>query len=155
MVVNSYGRLANLSTVSPRSSEPAYEVGVSTSYRSSYATIYRTQPYVRICVDFLARNLAQLGLHVFRRVSDTDRERLTADQHGLAYTLNYPNPATTRYRLIESTAQDFFIYFNAYWVKVRTPGALGVVRIPAGEVEVTGGLIPDGYIWTSTVTGEP
>ena len=48
------------------------------SYYRTYAQLYTQQPNVRVCVDFLARNIAQLGLHVFRRVSDTDRERLTA-----------------------------------------------------------------------------
>ena len=57
-------------------------------YNYDYATIYRTQPNVRVCVDFLARNIAQLGLHVFRRVSDTDRERLT--DHPLAQVLGKP-----------------------------------------------------------------
>ena len=41
------------------------------------AHLYREQPQIRTVVSFLARNIAQLGLHVFRRVSDTDRERLT------------------------------------------------------------------------------
>ena len=55
-------------------------------YTYDYATMYRQQPNVRTCVDFLARNIAQLGLHVFRRVSDTDRERLT--DHPLATVLD-------------------------------------------------------------------
>ena len=40
-----------------------------------YGEIYATQPNVRICVDFLSRNVAQLGFPVYRRISDTDRER--------------------------------------------------------------------------------
>jgi HK97 family phage portal protein len=117
-------------------------------YSYDYATIYRTQPNVRTCVDFLARNIAQLGLHVFRRVSDTDRERLI--DYPLAQVLARPLPPefkATRYRLIEALMGDLGTYFNAYWLKVRRDdGApLGLLRIPPPYVKVSGGLAPTGY----------
>jgi HK97 family phage portal protein len=120
-------------------------------YRHTYAEIYRTQPNVRICVDFLARNIAHVGLQVFRRVSDTDRVRLV--DHDLARWLGKPNPATTRFRLIESLVSDLGIYFNAYWLKVRYVragrAAIGLVRLPPEEMDVKGGLLPTHYEWTS------
>jgi len=116
-------------------------------YHYDYATIYRTQPNVRTCVEFLARNIAQLGLHVFRRVSDTDRERLT--DHPLARALGQPLPAeykVTRYRLMESLMADLGTYYNAYWLKVRVENAqLGLLRIPPQYMEVKGGLVPTSY----------
>jgi HK97 family phage portal protein len=118
-------------------------------YSSAYATIYATQPNVRICVDFLARNIAQLGYHLFRRVSDTDRVRLA--DHELAQWLEKPNPATTRYRLFESYIADLAVYFNAFWLKVRIDDPdrrIGLVRMPPETVEVQGGLLPSGVIWT-------
>ncbi|MEP7304205.1 MAG: phage portal protein [Acidobacteriota bacterium] len=120
-------------------------------YRHTYAEIYRTQPNVRICVDFLARNIAHVGLQVFRRVSDTDRVRLV--DHDLAKWLGRPNPATTRFRLIESLVSDLGIYFNAYWLKVRHRGgdgrpAIGLVRLPPEEMEPKGGLLPTHFDWT-------
>jgi len=59
-------------------------------FNYDYAALYRMQPNVRTCVDFLARNIAQLGLHVFRRVSETDRVRLR--DHPLAMVLGRPLP---------------------------------------------------------------
>jgi len=116
-------------------------------YVRDYAALYREQPNVRVCVDFLARNIAQLGLHVFRRVSDTDRIRLT--DHPLARVLSRPLPPefkTTRYRLIESLVSDLGIYFNAYWLKVRRDeDSMGLLRIPPAYVEVSGGLVPTAY----------
>lgn len=116
-------------------------------YNRDYAALYREQPNVRTCVDFLARNIAQLGLHVFRRVSETDRERLRT--HGLALTLAKPLPAvmkTTRYRLIESLMGDLGVYFNAYWLKIRNEnGQIGLFRLPPTHVNVAGGLIPTKY----------
>lgn len=116
-------------------------------FNYDYASLYRMQPNIRTCVDFLARNVAQLGLHVFRRVSDTDRERLT--DHGLARLIAQPLPPTmkvTRYRLIEALMSDLGIYFNAYWLKIRTDGEpSGLLRIPPIYITPTGGLIPKTY----------
>ena len=116
-------------------------------YNYDYATIYRTQPNVRTCVDFLARNIAQLGLHVFERISDTDRVRVT--DHPFAQILSRPLPAkykVTRYRLIESLISDLGIYFNAYWLKVRTDTQpAGLLRVPPQYMYVEGGLVPTKY----------
>ncbi len=116
-------------------------------YNYDYATLYRQQPNIRTCVDFLARNVAHLGLHVFRRVSATDRQRLR--EHPLALLLGQPLPAqfkTTRYRLIESLMADLGIYFNAYWLKIRQDDAVGaLLRLPPPNVRVRGGLVPTGY----------
>jgi HK97 family phage portal protein len=115
-------------------------------YAYDYAAIYRMQPNVRTCVDFLARNIAQLGLHVFRRVSDTDRERLR--DHPLAQIIGRPLPPqykVTRYRLIEALVADLGIYFNAYWLKIRTEDRLGLLRLPPPYVHVEGSLVPQRY----------
>jgi HK97 family phage portal protein len=111
-----------------------------------YGTIYKTQPNVRTVVDFLSRNIAQLGLHVFRRVSDNDRVRLP--KHELAEIIARPNPAMTRYRMVESLMLDLGIYFNAYWVKIRAADRLGLVRLPACQMTVEGQLQPEQYYWT-------
>jgi HK97 family phage portal protein len=116
-------------------------------YNYDYATIYRTQPNVRVCVDFLARNIAQLGLHVFRRVSDTDRVRLR--DHPLARLLARPLPTeykVTYYRLMESLVGDLGVYFNAYLLKIAVGGApAGLLRVPPPQVTVKGNLVPTGY----------
>ncbi|HEV8445455.1 MAG TPA: phage portal protein [Gemmatimonadaceae bacterium] len=142
--------LQALSTPSPTWQMSGSGAGSLDLYGASpqtYKRIYDTQPNVRIPVDFLARNVAQLGLPVFRRVSDTDRVRLP--DHELAQWLDHPNPATTRYRLVEDTVQDYLIYWHAYWLKIRSTPAMGLVRLPAGEMSFSGGLIPTAFIWTS------
>lgn len=113
----------------------------------SYAALYRTQPNVRTCVDFLARNVAQLGLHVYRRVSNTDRVRLTAKDHELARLIERPNPWTTTYRIIEALMSDLAIYWNHYWLKVEDEVAgLKVIRIPPEIITPLGtGNAPSAY----------
>lgn len=155
MIVQSFGQLTSLVPPPPTWGSSGSSLNLYATSQA-YADIYRTQPNVRICVDFLARNIAQLGLPVYRRVSDTDRERLA--NHDLAVWLSYPNPATTRYRLIEDLMTDLGIYFRAYWLKVRYQkpdgrGAIGLVRLPPDEISVEGSVIPTGFIWT--VNGRP
>ena len=146
-VVVSLGQVQSLGTPNWRPGVVRTSVGLYDQFNYDYATLYRTQPNVRTCVDFLARNIAQLGLHVFRRVSDTDRERLR--DHGLAQLLNQPLPPefkVTRYRLIESLVSDLGIYFNAYWLKIRQDGRLrALLRIPPIYMSVQGGLVPTEY----------
>lgn len=117
------------------------------SFNYDYAALYRMQPNVRVCVDFLARNIAQLGLHTFRRVSETDRVRLR--DHPLPQLLARPLPAemkVTRYRLIEGLISDLGIYFNAYWLKMRTEGVVtGLLRVPPIFMTPFGGLAPTRY----------
>jgi hypothetical protein len=101
----------------------------------SYEQIWRTQPNVRTVVGFLARNVAQLGLHTFRRVSDTDRQRLT-DQP-FAQLLDRPLPPeykVTRYRLLDALVHDLGIYDAGFWVKLRADAVtLGLLRGSADD----------------------
>lgn len=152
MIVRTFEGLQALTTPGPRWSNSSSSSLSLYGLNQAYGEIYRTQPNVRICVDFLARNVAQLGLPVYRRISDTDRERL--NDHDLAKWLSNPNPATCRYRLIESLVADIAVYFNAYWLKVRYQGAdsrdaIGLVRLPPEEMAVNGGLLPTDFTWTA------
>jgi HK97 family phage portal protein len=124
----------------------------------AYADIYTSQPNVRICVDFLARNIAQLTPHVYRRISNTDRERLA--DHELARWLGKPNPDRRRYRLFENLIGDMGVYFNGHWLKVRHKDgqgrdAIGLVQIPAAEIEPEGGLLKTGFVWTVNGRSRP
>lgn len=115
-------------------------ISLSSTYAPDYAEIWRTQDSVRTVVSFLARNIAQLGLHMFERVSDDDRRRLT--DHPMALMLRQPNPWTTRYRFINALVHDFLIYDNAYLLKTRISATEnGLVRIPPRLVT------PDGDDW--------
>ncbi len=127
---------------STMSTWPGYTAQVTANYSLTYAAIYRTQPAVRTVVGFLARNLAQLGLHTYRRLADNDRRRLT--DHPIATLLGQPNPTTSPYRLIRALISDLAIFDDAYWVKLRADGGVpvGVRRLPPWRMEALG---PD---WT-------
>lgn len=147
-IVQSFGALQALSPAPPAWQLAGHSGGALDLYGTtlaSYAEIYRTQPNIRIGIDFVARNVAQLGIHVFRRVSETDRVRLP--DHELSQWLTRPNPWTTRFRLIESLLQDLGIYNNAYWLKVRS-SPFGLVRLPPAQMQIAGALQPTSFIWT-------
>ncbi|EHK86392.1 phage portal protein [Rhodococcus pyridinivorans] len=108
----------------------------------SYYEMWRTQHAVRTSVTFLARNIAHLGVHVFRRNGDADRERLT--EHPLAQLLSRPGPKTTRYRLFDALVHDLAIYDRAYWLKVKaSDGVASLQRLPVQFVT------PKGESWVS------
>jgi len=114
-----------------------------------YDVLYKTQPNVRVCVDYLARNLAQLGLDVFKRTEKNSRDKVR--DHPLIELLNRPLPVkykVTRFRLMETLMGDLGVYYNAYWLKIRNKddGTVGgLLRIPPSIVAVKGGLTPKSY----------
>jgi HK97 family phage portal protein len=127
---------------------PVYSMRIGTNQYRDYAALWRAQPELRTVVDFLARNIAQLNLHTFRKVSALDRVRLT--DHPLARLLGRPNASTTPYRMIDALVHDVCIFDNGFWLKVRdlddaTP--LGLRRIRPGRITPTGDdwLEPEGY----------
>jgi HK97 family phage portal protein len=102
-----------------------------------YETIWRTQPQVRTVIGFLARNIAQLGIHTFRRVSDTDRERLA--DHPLARLLAAPLPGVTTYRFVERMVADVALYDSWYGIKLKLDGQLRILPVPPSLIRPYGG----------------
>lgn len=129
-----------------RPSQPKHPtLRISDRHTVEYAELWRTQPAVRTCASFLARNIAQLGIHVFRRNDDTDRQRLT--DHPLAVLLGKPNPWTTRYRLMDALVHDVAIFDRAHLLKAKTDAGLRLIRIPPPMVTAVGEnwLTPDRF----------
>lgn len=122
-------------------SRPSYpspqRIQLSGSFAADYFEIWRTQESVRTVVSFLARNIAQLGLHLYQRNGDNDRERVT--DHELARLFRRPNPWTTRYRMINGLIHDLAIYDVAYWSKTKVDNKTrGLVRMPPQMVAPKG-----------------
>ncbi|MGB3885146.1 MAG: phage portal protein [Gordonia sp. (in: high G+C Gram-positive bacteria)] len=91
--------------------------------------LYREQPYLRTVVDFLARNVAQLGLHTFKRDGES-RERMR--DHPVARLLADPNPQQSTYDLVSALVSSLALYDRALlWVKpdpaTLEPGMLRVI----------------------------
>jgi HK97 family phage portal protein len=125
------------------------------AWTQTYADLYRREPAVRTCIDFLARNIAQVGVHLFRRLKDDSRIR--ERDHPAARLLAHPNPLETAYTFLERTVQDLGIYGAAAWVQVQRPGGpLELYEVPRPRLAVrvdAGGRVydvtwPDGRVET-------
>lgn len=98
--------------------------------------MWRTQPYLRTVVTFMARNIAQLGLQTFERVGETDRRRVR--DGALNAAIRRPNRATTSYELIYGLVADLALHDAAYWLLSDDPDQQ-IVRLPVDWVKAKGG----------------
>lgn len=110
-----------------------------------YEMIWRTQPQVRTVIGFLARNVAQLGIHTFLRESDTDRRRL--NDHPLAQLLAAPVPGMTTYRWVERLVADYALYDNAYAIKLKVDERRMALPVPPRLIRPARGnwIAPEFY----------
>lgn len=131
---------------------PSY-VQIGPQQYRTYEHMWKTQPALRTVIEFIARNIAQLGLDVFERSGDTDRRKVR--DHPLAMLLNDPWPGSkwTKYRLINWTVQEYSIFNSAFWIKGKAPdGTNGVLPMPRRYIEPIGDNLfyPDFYRITGT-----
>lgn len=83
--------------------------------KMSVEEMWRTQPHLRSVVDFLSRNIAQLGMHTF--TIDEDGERARDRTSPVAKVLGKrPNPYMTAYELYYDLVGNISLYNRAYWV---------------------------------------
>jgi HK97 family phage portal protein len=114
---------------------------------ADYGAIWRTQPNVRTVVSFLARNAAQLGLHIFDRTGDSDRRRITDGRAGRWLRRPTPYDKVSLYDLINWFVHDLCVYDNAYWAKIAVDTALATVPLMPQHTQPVGGswFHPDAY----------
>lgn len=96
----------------------------------SVEQLWRTQPHLRTVVDFIARNVAQLGLHAFVRKGD-EVERTRGD---LARLLSKPNAYQTGYELVASLVSDLALYEEAHLAVAVGDDGFEVHNLPASWV---------------------
>jgi HK97 family phage portal protein len=109
----------------------------------TYAELYKRQPNLRTVVRFLGRNIAQLGLKPYRRVSATERIELDR-RHPLQVFLRNPTPAlpvpTSRHAWIRGLVEDLALYDLLYALKMRNSASddLNAIRLPPPIVDPAG-----------------
>jgi HK97 family phage portal protein len=105
--------------------------------RVGLAQVYREQAAVRLCVDFLADNIAHCKLKVYRRVAG-GREEVPPD-HPLRVLLEHPQGRVSGFEFMRDSVADKIIYGNAYWAKMKVNGAQALVRVQPPYVGWQGG----------------
>jgi HK97 family phage portal protein len=81
--------------------------------KMSLGELWATQPHLRTVIDFRARNVAKLGVHVYQKQADNGRVRVTDDP--IARTLAKPNDSMTGVELIYDLVATKSLYDKAYW----------------------------------------
>lgn len=96
--------------------------------------MWKNQPHLRTVLTFLARNTAHVGLHLYSRVSDMDRQRDTTSVG--AQLLRRPNATMTMYDMLFALTVDRKLYDRAYWWvrPVDTAPGYELLRLPPAWV---------------------
>lgn len=133
-------RTGELAGIRRTPAAPSTKIRYDDGSSADFAAIYCTQPNVRTVVDFLARNIASIGLHAYRRGDDDTRERIRSGPLGAI--LDRPWPRVTQYRWIDALIHDRCVFDRYCAVKMRPDdGAApaGLLRIPPSLVTLDGG----------------
>ncbi len=115
--------------------DPGYPLGQAPDINAE--NVLRNQPSVRKVTGFIARNVASIPLHLFERVSDTDRKRIT--DHPLAAPMASPAPKVTAFRFWHDVMMDWLLHDRyAIVVTLGDTGELTLKRLPANRTRFIG-----------------
>lgn len=107
---------------------PLIDYDASDRDAASVAAAWRTQPAIRKVTSFIAANVASIPLHVYERVSDSDRQRVTTG--ALAQVIGAPTPGMGAYRFWERVILDGLLYDRRAVMIVDDGDRTELVRIP-------------------------
>lgn len=97
--------------------------------------VWASQPSVRKVVDFIARALASTPLKAYRRVSDTDRQRVVGEP--ISAILARPAPGMIPFRLWHSVIVDWLLFDRWCMVKTATQDTsrpVDLTRVQAARI---------------------
>lgn len=125
---------------------------LSQSSPQAYGFIYRSQPSIYTCIEFLATQIAGVGLKVYRRISETDHERLR--DHPVAKLIDNPAPGLTYSRWMHGWVADKCVYGNHYQLKLERGQNRALIPLPPQFVVPEGGNIvaAERYRYTQNTT---
>lgn len=133
------------------SSMPRTSVRLADDFTQDYAAIFRANPQVRTVISFLGRNIAQIKMPVYERISDDERRKV--NDHPLSVLIRKPNPRMTRYRMFDALVNDMGIWDNSIWLKTKIGSDVkALFRLPVRQISPIGDswLEADGYRFRGT-----
>lgn len=122
---------------------------------ASYAFMYRQQPAVRTVVDLIARNVAQLGLKLYERSAEADRN--PRNDHPAAQVMAHPNTLGPGDAFVRDYVADYLVHDNAYAAKVRrNPNdPVTLIRLPPASIMIiSSGLFTIDYYRVFAANGQ-
>lgn len=156
-----FGFGAKAPTGASSGAAPDVTVDLSGMRGQTVEKLWREQPNLRTVIGFLARNVAQLGLHSFEKSTEGNHVRVR--DGALAALIAEPNPNQTTYELVYDLVATLALYDIVYWfvapdvksssgwvirpippswvAKANTDGAFGIRDYEVNLPEVTETLI--------------
>jgi HK97 family phage portal protein len=115
--------------------DPGYPLGEASEINAE--NVLRNQPSIRKVTGFIARNVASIPLHLYERLGDTDRARVT--DHALSTPLREPRHKVTAYRFWHDVLMDLLLH-DRFCIKfgLDPAGELRLTRLPARRVRLLG-----------------
>ncbi len=120
--------------------DPGYPLGEAPDINAE--NVLRNQPSIRKVTGFIARNVASIPLHLYERLGDTDRARVT--DHALSVPLRNPRRKVTAYRFWNDVLMDLLLH-DRYCIMfgLDKAGELRLTRLPARRVRLLGDDVDD------------
>lgn len=98
----------------------------------SVEQLWREQPHLRTVVDFIARNVSSVNLHLYRRTPDGGRERVRPDDRSgagdIARMMKRANAQQLMSHVLYRSLADYCLYDEFVWI-VDTDKETGAPRI--------------------------
>jgi HK97 family phage portal protein len=142
--VVSQGQLAALSRPNV---DARTRLAITSDYTADYSKIWEAHGSVQTVINFLGRNIASLGIHLYERLDETDRRRNTT--HPVARLLSRPHPRVTRYTFFDTLVRDVAIFerYLAIKAKLQDGTTGGLIRIAPTMFKPVGGdwMFPEAF----------
>ncbi|WP_075727255.1 phage portal protein [Corynebacterium aquilae] len=107
---------------------PIYGALADNVNNMSVEQLWREQPYLRTVTDFIARNIASVSLHAYKREADGGRTRLR--EGDLPRLLKRANSSQLMFDVIYSAVLDLCLYDECFLAVQDGPGTPEVLPIP-------------------------
>jgi HK97 family phage portal protein len=98
------------------------------------ATLWEQQAAIRIVVGFVARRVSSIPMHIYRRVSITDRERVFGTP--VERMMRYPSPGRGWSRFCEQIITDMAVHDRWACLIQQGPDGPFLERLPAHRVAI-------------------
>lgn len=100
--------------------------------------LWASQPHLRTVIDFRARNISQVKLHLYRRDGEGNAKRVY--DHPIAQLIRKPNPFQTGVELIYDLIASRDLYAAAYWFVYQGKSGVEIMPFPKPWVSVSSDL---------------
>ncbi|MDP9300561.1 MAG: phage portal protein, partial [Actinomycetota bacterium] len=102
----------------------------------TFAALYRKQSALRAVIDFMAKNVAQIGLKIFEKQGSAS---IPQPDHEMQKVIRHPSDGVPYSRFMRQLVGDVMLYDMAFVWKIRFSTRMQLLRIPIPQVSIISG----------------